>query len=100
MTIRFSASLARPVMERRIPAVFFEDICEDVPVGGGPMSKVFRFNPDCIFHIVIEPIDDPTIEKFPHAETHTACIASHKGERAVIRNELTVPLHCRLIPWI
>jgi len=70
ITSLFSTSLANPVMHR---SLFFPELRNLWLTSGGhgPTSKVFRFIPDCIFHMWIVPVEVPAIPKFPHAVTQT-----------------------------
>ena len=90
ITSRFNASVANPVTLRY--SVCFFDTARtlnrlETPGGQGPTSNFFRFSPDCMFHMLINPVDVLAKQKFPHAEIHTAW-RSHKsliGQNAVAR---------------
>lgn len=82
MTKVLSTSVARPVMACML---FFTVLIFDffglleamifdlVFPGAVPVKlKDLRSFPDCIFHILIPPVEDPTRPKFPHAVTQTA----------------------------
>jgi hypothetical protein len=73
MTALLRASLAKPVTHLSPPFFFNELRNRCVTSGGaGPMSKLLRFIPDCMFHMWMAPVEELAIPKLPHAETQTA----------------------------
>src|ERR1700685_1121421 len=73
MTTLFKESLAKPVTHRSLPFFVVKGRKRSTTSGGqGPMLKLLRFMPDCMFHMWISPVDEHPIPKLPHAVTQTA----------------------------
>jgi hypothetical protein len=81
-TVVFNASVASPViamidLARSTFALDFGLLAAmifglEFPGAGPVRENDFLSLPDCMFHILISPSDEPARPKFPHAVTQTA----------------------------
>ena len=67
MTVRFKESVTKPLITLSVAGATLR--WSD---GRGPISNVLRLIPDCIFHIVMDPVTELNKPKLPQAVTQTA----------------------------
>lgn len=73
ITTRFRESLAKPVTVRSFRFVVAAAPTRPfTPSGAGPTLRDLRLIPDCMLYMLITPVEEAAMPKFPQAETQTA----------------------------
>jgi hypothetical protein len=93
ITTRFKASLAKPVTDRSFSFVFNAAPIRSFMLSGtGPTLNDLRLMPDCMLYILIIPVEEDAMPKFPQAETQTAYPAQSSAQvKREIRSKRGVP---------